>query len=80
MRNELTVDVLVAARLSPLFGTPSGWRTLGDLFRNAQKRIEDTTTRLFGDVAPAPPHLEDQNFTPEPPAAQAITPTDRRSA
>ncbi|MDO8943114.1 MAG: hypothetical protein Q7U75_08005, partial [Desulfobacterales bacterium] len=70
----LALIILLAARLSPIFGTPQGWKTLGDVFRDAQKRLEETTTRLFGDVAPAPPHFEDLLLTPEPPAPSAETP------
>ncbi len=83
--NELGVDwsvaalglglvILFAARLSPIFGTPQGWQTLGDYFREAQKQLEDTTTRLFGDVAPPPTHFEASQPTPISSAVLAETP------
>ena len=31
---------------------PRWLEILGNIFRQAQKQVEDTTTRLFGDVAP----------------------------
>lgn len=70
----LGLVILLAARLSPLFGTPDGWKTLGDYFRDAQQRLSQTTTRLFGDVAPPPPRPEDALSTAAPPAPRAITP------
>jgi transglutaminase-like putative cysteine protease len=66
--------IVFAARLSPIFGTPEGWKTLGDYFREAQKQLEDTTTHLFGNVAPPAPHYEGFQFTPVSPAPAAETP------
>ena len=70
----LGLAIVLTARLAPVFGTPEGWKTLGDVFREAQKQLEDTTTHLFGDVAPPPSHNEDYQITGEPPAPSADTP------
>ena len=55
----LGMVILLFARLAPLVGTPEGWKALGDTFRQAQKQMSTTTTRLFSDVAPPPVHPED---------------------
>lgn len=69
----LCLVILLAARLAPLVGTPEGWKSLNNVFRQAQKQVEDTTTRLFGDVAP--PRVPVYNDkTPEPPRVDAETP------
>jgi transglutaminase-like putative cysteine protease len=70
----LGLIILFAARLSPVLGTPDGWKTLGDFLRDAQKRMEDTTSRLFGDVALPAPHPDELDVTPEPSAPSAETP------
>ncbi len=70
----LGLVIVLTARLAPVFGTPEGWKTLGDYFREAQKQLEDTTTHLFGDVAPPPSHNGDFQITGEPPAPSADTP------
>jgi transglutaminase-like putative cysteine protease len=69
----LGLVILFAARLAPFVGSPEGWKALGDAFRQAQKQMETTTSRLFSDVAPPPVHPEDKNAT-ESPAPFAITP------
>ena len=70
----LGLVIMLTARLAPVFGTPEGWKTLGDTFREAQKQLGDTTTQLFGDVAPPPFHNGDFLATGEPPAPSADTP------
>jgi len=70
----LSLIILVVARLSPWVGTSEGWKTLADVFRDTQKRLEDTTTRLFGDVAPPPTRPDQIAQINEPPAPRADTP------
>ena len=69
----LCLVILLAARMAPLFGTPEGWKSLNNVFKQAQKRVEDTTSRLFGDVAP-PRVTSNNDATPEPPPINAETP------
>jgi transglutaminase-like putative cysteine protease len=59
IESDWTVNAAVAVTaivllvvVSPLFGTPSGWRVLSELFRSAQSQTADTASRLFGDVNP----------------------------
>lgn len=70
----LGLIIIIAARLSPLLGTPDGWKTLGDFLREAQKRMENTTSRLFGDVAPPASYPDELERTPEALAPSAETP------
>lgn len=48
----LALVILIAARLAPLFGSPEGWKTLADWYWEGQRNLEDTASRLFGDVTP----------------------------
>ncbi len=51
-----------------LFGTPAGWRAIGDFWGNAQRRMAEVTARLFSDVNP--PRVK----PPEAPAGPGSAP------
>ncbi len=48
----LALVIALFARGVPLVGTPQGWQTLSDLFKPAQRQVEDTAGRIFAQVSP----------------------------
>ncbi len=48
----LALVIALAAWLVTLVGTPQGWNTLSDLFKPAQKQVENTAGRIFAQVSP----------------------------
>jgi transglutaminase-like putative cysteine protease len=62
----IVLVIALGARLAPVFGTAEGWKAIADLFKPVQQQVNDSATRLFGQVSP--PRL-----SPEP-LAVADTP------